>query len=53
MFYNILQNAKGIDNFFDSMFSFLRRKTDFFLVADESQKKNPREIHETPLQVHS
>ena len=30
LFINVLQNAKGIDNFFDCMFSFFRRKTDFF-----------------------
>jgi len=36
---NILQQAKGIDNFFDCMFSFFRRKTDFFASAEESNKK--------------
>lgn len=32
-FVNVLQQAKGIDNFFDCMFSFFRRKTDFFSNA--------------------
>jgi len=39
LFYNILQNSKGIDNFFDSMFSFFRRKTDFYLNPEESKNK--------------
>jgi len=39
LFVNILQQSKGIDNFFDCMFSFFRRKTDFFASAEESQKK--------------
>ena len=30
LFLNILQQAKGIDNFFECLFSCLRRKSDFF-----------------------
>jgi hypothetical protein len=30
LFTSAIQNSRGIDNFFDSMFSFMRRKTDFF-----------------------
>lgn len=27
---NVVQQSKGIDNFFDNLFGFMRRKTDFF-----------------------
>ena len=30
LFYNVMQGAKGIDNFFDKCFGFFRRKTDYF-----------------------
>lgn len=39
LFLNALQGAKGIDNFFDCMFSFFRRKSDFFQISEEAQKK--------------
>jgi len=26
----VVQQAQGIENFFDALFSFMRRKTDFF-----------------------
>jgi len=39
LFYNILQNAKGIDNFFECMFSFFRRKTDLYMNPDTSIQK--------------
>ena len=38
LFISALQNSKGIDNFFDSMFSFMRRKTDFFSQDEDSKK---------------
>ena len=30
LFMSAIQQAQGIENFYDSMFSFMRRKTDFF-----------------------
>lgn len=30
IFMNVVQQSKGIDNFFDNLFGFMRRKTDFF-----------------------
>lgn len=30
LFMGAVQNAQGIDNFYDALFSFMRRKTDFF-----------------------
>lgn len=33
LFLTALQQAKGIDNFFDSLFGCLLRKTDFFTVG--------------------
>jgi|TARA_B110000305_G_C19290263_1_gene563831 hypothetical protein len=38
LFISALQNSKGIDGFFDSMFSFMRRKTDFFSQDEDSKK---------------
>ena len=38
LFMSGLQNCQGIDNFFDAMFSFMRRKTDFFVAEDRSAK---------------
>ena len=32
-----IQQSQGIDNFFNNMFSFMRRKTDFFTLADKSK----------------
>ena len=34
LFMSAIQNAHGIENFFDAMFSFMRRKTDFFTNQD-------------------
>jgi len=30
LFMSAIQNSQGIDNFFTALFSFMRRKTDFF-----------------------
>lgn len=38
LYMTILQKGQGIQNFFDSLFSFMYRKTDYF--ADESKKFN-------------
>lgn len=38
IFMNIVQQASGIDNFFDSLFGFMRRKTDFFTNADSGKR---------------
>jgi hypothetical protein len=35
VFMGVVQNAQGIDNFMDALFSFMRRKTDFF--SNETQ----------------
>jgi hypothetical protein len=35
VFMGVVQNAQGIDNFMDALFSFMRRKTDFF--SNEAQ----------------
>lgn len=43
MFLNIAQQAHGIDPLFDALFSFLRRKTDFFSGA------SPEKIEESVL----
>jgi len=37
MFLTIAQQAQGIEPLLDSMFSFLRRKTDFFTGASPAQ----------------
>lgn len=34
----LIQKARGIDNYFDAVFGFLFRKTDFFTNATQSQK---------------
>ena len=36
LFMSAIQQAQGIENFYDSMFSFMRRKTDFFSNEDSS-----------------
>ena len=38
LFMSAIQNAQGIDNFFNYIFSFMRRKTDFY-TADEKSKQ--------------
>lgn len=37
LFMTAIQQSEGIDNFFNNMFSFMRRKTDFFTLADKSK----------------
>lgn len=37
MFMTAIQQSQGIDNFFNNLFSFMRRKTDFFTLADKSK----------------
>jgi hypothetical protein len=39
LFTSAIQNSRGIDNFFDAMFSFMRRKTDFFTQEKLSTEK--------------
>jgi len=39
LFMGAVQNAQGIDNFFDALFSFMRRKTDFFSNENASIAK--------------
>lgn len=39
LFMSAVQNAQGIDNFFDALFSFMRRKTDFFSNESASVAK--------------
>lgn len=36
LFMSAIQQAQGINNFYDAMFSFMRRKTDFFSQDDSS-----------------
>ena len=36
LFYNVMQGARGIDNFFDKCFGFFRRKTDYFAAPDKA-----------------
>ena len=37
LFMTAIQQSQGIDNFFNNLFSFMRRKTDFFTLADKSK----------------
>ena len=37
LFMNAVQQSQGIDNFFDNLFGFMRRKTDFFTLEDKSK----------------
>lgn len=37
LFMTAIQQSQGIDNFFANLFSFMRRKTDFFTLADKSR----------------
>ena len=39
LFMGAVQNAHGIDNFFDALFSFMRRKTDFFTNENAAHTK--------------
>lgn len=34
---NIVQKSEGIDNFYDAVFGFMRRKTDFFSVPEKAR----------------
>ena len=34
----VIQKARGIDNYFDAVFGFLYRKTDFFTNATKSRE---------------
>jgi 3-deoxy-D-manno-octulosonic acid (KDO) 8-phosphate synthase len=34
----VIQKARGIDNYFDAVFGFLFRKTDFFTNASKSKE---------------
>ena len=38
LFMSAVQQSQGIENFYDHMFSFMRRKTDFFSMQDNSSK---------------
>ena len=38
LFMTAVQGSQGINNFFNNMFSFLRRKTDFFTAPEQSRK---------------
>ncbi len=37
LFMTAIQQSQGIDNFFANLFSFMRRKTDFFTLSDKSK----------------
>jgi hypothetical protein len=37
LFMNAVQQSQGIENFFDNLFGFMRRKTDFFSAKDKSR----------------
>jgi hypothetical protein len=39
LFMNVIQQANGIDGFFNAMFGFMRRKTDFFTDENMSKQK--------------
>ena len=38
LFMNAIQHSRGIEPFFDAMFSFMRRRTDFFTAEESSAK---------------
>lgn len=42
-----VQQSQGIENFFNNLFSFMRRKTDFFTYDDKA-----RDIVSKPLDEH-
>jgi len=48
LFMSAIQQCQGIDNFYEAMFSFMRRKTDFFSMEDRSLQ-----IVTTALQKHA
>ena len=37
LFMTAIQQSQGIENFFGNLFSFMRRKTDFFTLTDKSR----------------
>lgn len=37
LFMTAIQQSQGIDNFFNNLFSFMRRKTDFFTAPEKSR----------------
>lgn len=39
LFLNAVQQSQGIDNFFNNLFGFMRRKTDFYQAEDMSRDK--------------
>ena len=47
LFMSAIQQAQGINNFYDAMFSFMRRKTDFF-----SQDENSFETVKSNFEKH-
>lgn len=44
VFMGVVQQAQGIDNFFDALFGFMRRKTDLFTQEESSKKMVNREL---------
>jgi hypothetical protein len=38
LFMTAIQQSQGIENFFGNMFSFMRRKTDFFTAPEKSKQ---------------
>jgi len=36
LFMNAVQQSQGIENFFENIFGFMRRKTDFFTMKDQA-----------------
>ena len=47
LFMTAVQQSQGIENFFNNLFSFMRRKTDFFQYEDKS-----KDIALKPLEQH-
>ncbi len=47
LFMTAVQGSQGIENFYNNLFSFMRRKTDFFTAADKS-----KDIVLKPLEHH-
>ncbi len=47
LFMTAVQQSQGIENFYNNMFSFMRRKTDFFTYDDKA-----RDIVNKPLDEH-
>lgn len=39
LFLNAVQQSQGIDNFFNNLFGFMRRKTDFYQAEELSREK--------------